>query len=86
MNCLRWIDGERFLNNKLQGCGYKSVDWIFSNLAAVIDECTGWVEEALLTKIYVHYSDLVIGMTKDNKERGWEMTESLKIVALISNV
>lgn len=50
---------------------YKSVDMVFPFAAELIDQYTGWMEEAPVTKVQVLYSELILRMMTDNCPKGW---------------
>lgn len=61
----------RELREMLEGKNYKSVDSGLPILAAFIDRCTGWIEEAILTKEHVFFPKLFLSMAKDEIIERW---------------
>lgn len=47
------------LQGREEGKNYTTVDIVFLILAGLIDRCTEWMKEAILTKVHVLYSNLM---------------------------
>lgn len=59
------------LRGMLEGQNYKKVDMVFPFLAGFMKMCTERVEETLLTKVYVLYSEPMLSMEKDQASERW---------------
>lgn len=83
---LNWMFIAGELRGLLKGKNCKRADMVFPFPAGFIYRCSGWMEEAPLTKVHMPCSELMPSITTDNSQKGCSYRKLMKLNYCINQI